>query len=80
MGMKYVAVSTMTESGDSDVFCVDFYDADDVVESIKDMMDEDFAYVSEFKVHCSWGIEIEDDILVALKQARNDERELLENE
>ena len=80
MGMKYVAVSIVTESGDSDVFCVDFYDAGDVVESIKDMMDEEFAYISEFKVHCSWGSEIEDGILVALKQARNDERELLESQ
>ena len=71
MGMKYVAVSTITESGDTDVFCIDFYEPIDVVTSVQDMMDEEFAYVSEFKVHCSWGIEIEDDLLAELKKARD---------
>lgn len=79
MSIKYVAVSTMTESGDSEVFCIDFYDSGDVVEYVKDMMDEEFAYVSVFKVHCPSGFEIENDILMALKQASNDEHELLES-
>lgn len=74
MGMMYVAVSTMTESGDTDVFCIDFYEPIDVVASVQDMMDEEFAYVSEFKVHCSWGIEFEDDILSELRKARDKAR------
>lgn len=72
--MMYVAVSTMTESGDTDVFCIDFYEPIDVVTSVQDMMDEEFAYVSEFKVHCSWGMEIEEDVLVALRKARDEAR------
>lgn len=70
MGLKYVAVATMTESGDIDVFCIDFYKPEEVVASVQDMMGEDFGYVSEFKVHCSWGMDTEIQIVNALNKAR----------
>lgn len=76
MGLKYVAVATMTESGDSDVFCIDFYKPEEVVASVQDMMDEEFAYVSEFKVHCSWGMDTEIEIVNALNKARDEARQL----
>ena len=75
MSMKYVAVSTITESGDSDVFCIDFYKPEDVVVSVEDMMDEEFAWVTEFKVHCSWGQDTEIEILKALNKARDKAKE-----
>lgn len=67
--MNYCAVGLRIESGDDYVFLVQYLNVQDVVEYLKDQLDEEFEYVYHIEVDSGIGVEQDYKIRKAIQQA-----------
>lgn len=67
--MNYCAVGLRTESGDDYVFLVQYLNVQDVVEYLKDQLEEEFEYISHVQVDSGMGVEQDYKIRGAIQKA-----------